>query len=61
VFGLKKVIGDGSIYPRGSITVQKTYQRTRSGTNYIIFQNAENFKQYLIVKEKTFGKETEEA
>jgi hypothetical protein len=54
-------MGDGPVYPRGSITVQKTYQRKRSSTNYVIFQNAENFKQYLFVKENKIAKETEEA
>jgi hypothetical protein len=49
------------LYPRGSITVHKTYQRKRLGTNYIIFQNAENFKQYLFVEAKKFAKENEEA
>jgi len=60
VFDLKKTIHDGPVYPRGSIRSQKTYQRKKSGTNYI-FQNAENFKQYLFVKEKKYAKETEKA
>jgi hypothetical protein len=41
--------------------VQKTYQRKRSGTNYIIVQNAEIFRQYQFLKEKEFVKENEEA